>query len=775
MSTMVENVDLNDPLQNENPYFLNITLESGSGNQELHGINGTNESALHVLSKTEKGSRNYLEDNWKTILKNNRDFGNSEFPHDRDVPPRVNNRPQERRPGLAPRKRARFSIMETTSQSDVVGGTSLDIEKLGDPEEFFSAVDNQQRAEKELQRQRGEVSISSIQHSVTKVVRKSRTGLLGHDRKRSVHQDRFASEIADADKKLFLQKSISKVENLSQPISTSIIASTDENNVSQEKKLNGERRMSVAHDSAAEGKNKVANLLDDLLSQDSVILDGEIFKKIGLPPINVEKLCMDNVDSVRKSDDKILLEVLPGPIKALSDIQNVKERVSGKGSSRAQKLTVTSTYSPGSPTPPRYPFPSVPMLFRDDPDSDRSGNPVALPGIDSPLPIRDSIHVDSTDREGSLFISTGKPADDNGNRPSLSDMPTSIAKEKNHADSISLDNLVSGITSNVFGSLEDSRTKVSDHLDLSSNEHYMAVEEKAEEMQQPEVGKENTRQESNMDPDKLATDSAHSNDLVDENSTKSSNQMDQCVNGSHEGLSNELEKTHQPETMVHDLHGNENHVDCSLNGFDIDMDDKVEDVVEPSCERFTEENASQFEKLCPPPIDKDLPSAGPSENEVRLPEDNNEVIRVASRESLTVEKSSSQVGGRKQVSKRKSLAVGEEESLNVGSPSLPQNLVRENPPQKKAAHNPVRKTRQVSRRKSLIGAGTEWKAGVRRSTRMRMKPLEYWKGERLIYGRVHESLVTVIGCEKCGSPCGNNGGPKLKVFNYKDLQSMAKV
>lgn len=40
------------------------------------------------------------------------------------------------------------------------------------------------------------------------------------------------------------------------------------------------------------------------------------------------------------------------------------------------------------------------------------------------------------------------------------------------------------------------------------------------------------------------------------------------------------------------------------------------------------------------------------------------------------------------------------------------------------------------------GAGTQWESGVRRSTRIRCRPLEYWKGERLLYGRIHKSELT---------------------------------
>jgi len=48
-------------------------------------------------------------------------------------------------------------------------------------------------------------------------------------------------------------------------------------------------------------------------------------------------------------------------------------------------------------------------------------------------------------------------------------------------------------------------------------------------------------------------------------------------------------------------------------------------------------------------------------------------------------------------------------------------------------------------RKSLAHAGlrTEEATGVRRSTRERLRPLEYWRNETKTYGRTHRSLPTV--------------------------------
>nr|GEX13118.1 centromere protein C-like isoform X1 [Tanacetum cinerariifolium] len=68
------------------------------------------------------------------------------------------------------------------------------------------------------------------------------------------------------------------------------------------------------------------------------------------------------------------------------------------------------------------------------------------------------------------------------------------------------------------------------------------------------------------------------------------------------------------------------------------------------------------------------------------------------------------------------------------------------------------------RRQSLAGAGTSWTGGVRKSNRIKRRPLEYWKGERLLYGRVHNSLPTIIGV-KYISPAKENGKPEC----FKDL------
>ncbi|MCD7453399.1 hypothetical protein HAX54_020814 [Datura stramonium] len=83
-----------------------------------------------------------------------------------------------------------------------------------------------------------------------------------------------------------------------------------------------------------------------------------------------------------------------------------------------------------------------------------------------------------------------------------------------------------------------------------------------------------------------------------------------------------------------------------------------------------------------------------------------------------------------------------------------------------------RERKLFSSRPSLADAGTSFESGVRRSKRMKTRPLEYWKGERLLYGRVNERLK-LVGL-KYISP--GKGSFKVKSYipdDYKDLVELA--
>lgn len=114
-----------------------------------------------------------------------------------------------------------------------------------------------------------------------------------------------------------------------------------------------------------------------------------------------------------------------------------------------------------------------------------------------------------------------------------------------------------------------------------------------------------------------------------------------------------------------------------------------------------------------------------------------------------------------------------EKILEPSGESLNKRSKEKTPPHRE------RKRKEISGRQSLAGAGTLWSSGVRRSTRIKMRPLEYWKGERFLYGRVHKSLTTVIGV-KYVSPAKGDGKPTIKVKSYvsdeyKELVDLAAL
>ncbi|KAL6584707.1 hypothetical protein OROMI_003996 [Orobanche minor] len=86
-------------------------------------------------------------------------------------------------------------------------------------------------------------------------------------------------------------------------------------------------------------------------------------------------------------------------------------------------------------------------------------------------------------------------------------------------------------------------------------------------------------------------------------------------------------------------------------------------------------------------------------------------------------------------------------------------------PRRKGVAGEKRMRKAHPMRKSLADAGTSFETGVRRSKRIKMRPLEYWKGERFVYGRVDNSMKLLA--VKYISP----GKEKLKVKPYVMVES----
>ncbi|GJP55965.1 hypothetical protein CLOM_g15003 [Closterium sp. NIES-68] len=69
--------------------------------------------------------------------------------------------------------------------------------------------------------------------------------------------------------------------------------------------------------------------------------------------------------------------------------------------------------------------------------------------------------------------------------------------------------------------------------------------------------------------------------------------------------------------------------------------------------------------------------------------------------------------------------------------------------QKKSAVQKEKLRDLCNRRSSLAGGGLIWDGNIRKSTRTRMKPLEWWRLEVVNYGRPHQSLPTPVEVQVC--------------------------
>ncbi|KAL7585025.1 hypothetical protein Lser_V15G43151 [Lactuca serriola] len=124
------------------------------------------------------------------------------------------------------------------------------------------------------------------------------------------------------------------------------------------------------------------------------------------------------------------------------------------------------------------------------------------------------------------------------------------------------------------------------------------------------------------------------------------------------------------------------------------------------------------------------------------------------------------------------------QSLNIVPVSEQQNEEEEGEEEYRRINKKTNKRKKnkidlKKRRQSLAGAGSSWtSSGVRRSIRIKRRPLEYWKGERLLYAQVHNSLPTVIGVKYISPTSKEEGGFKVESFvsdKYKHLVELTAL
>ncbi|CAK7356641.1 unnamed protein product [Dovyalis caffra] len=590
-----------------------------------------------------------------------------------------------------------------------------------------------------MAKQTGHASIGSNQSSMSMAPRPRRPGMPGRSRTVKYQhlyptmssQETFMEEILNP------SSPASQQETVSQDVASQLREST---------KVASEASELAA--SMTKAEKSVGKLLDELLACDSKELDGDgavtlLQDRLLVKPLDMEKLNLPELLYVQRSNLNALGGNLPKPRNVLSDIRNLPRRTI---TPMKQQIAGNSAPSFGSPTLSKSPLASLALLRKRMLQSNPPTDPFSVLDIDQPpdtntssfeniknsadpvntendLSMLKSLIIEEDDTTAGNISPTEVAIGDSGTslNKSLNDNLTSLGSGSDVRPSKSSAEVENSNASVDNGVINENLRQLGDDAEIQTNS-LNELEDMVEDIQQKTVDKSlndnlsSLGSGSNVCSSKSSAEVENSNIGVDENLSLLGGDVDIQTNGP-----NELE------VLVEDIQ--QKAVD-SAQPDDTAMEFlNTRDQFEQLSPAFVEDHAMDS---CPETTD-----SGPEQTKDDAPEHHSESV-----EEPPV------VLTNKQTKAKSHAAKG-------------------------------RKNGSLSRRQSLAASGTSWETGVRRSTRIRSRPLEYWKGERFLYGRIHSSLATVIGM-KYESPGNDKGKPALKVKSfvsdqYKDLVELAAL
>lgn len=467
-------------------------------------------------------------------------------------------------------------------------------------------------------------------------------------------------------------------------------------------------------DSTAYTDKNLENILTELLACSPDELDGDagvklLQERLNIKPVNEEMLSFPDIPDfpdVRRMDLKASGRKLSKPRTALSNIQNLLKGINSDGSRK--KSQASPSYSPED----QFSFPDRLNL---------------LPGDQQPG------EVDiAKDLNACLGSSVANDADKVIPNASPSNVGTHVASEFNisvqkssyegvpdtnsspfrNADNCEVDDSITNINPATLEVNVDMQTKENEG-DVPMGESEANINTRRRESYVDNLAEDAPGEDARMDPFTLEDETIP---YQQEESSKSQNATREQYN--------RMDGFIEHEEHTQGQHGEENNNTDTACGVQV-------------------ENAQQ-----------EAPSSSPKQTNKR-----------------------SKSGASDSNMKKRSKTVHDETEKDKQTKTLSRESGAKKQPKGKANERKektlkktvTRESKMFSRRKSLAAAGTNWEAGVRRSTRIKSRPLEYWRGERFLYGRVHESLTTVIGI-KYESP-GKNGKGETRALKVKSFVS----
>ncbi|KAM6602172.1 hypothetical protein CsatA_021781 [Cannabis sativa] len=736
--------DLVDPLQEYSGFalfshnfdFLPESSEPYDFDRELQVIhNNLNSAALRSPHK--------LRDQAKVIVDGTSKSLNSKVAMDSNniVPGMAEGNPRERRPALG-RKRARFSLKPNSSQpAKSLEQPKLDLKNLKDPEEFFMAYERHENAKKEIRKQMGSTQSDSDEENPSKIGRSRRPGML----RRSVkYKHLYSSEISETNKNVmpsqvtFDSSVCSPNHHISEPESAN-------NFMSEETELTGSKQNEEGND----------RILDQLLYCNSEELDGNrtinfLQEHLQIKPIELGKLRLPDFQDIPKVDLKSSRGgKLPKRSHVLSNIDNMLKGLSSKRPMQLRQGAESPLHHVASPTPSKSPLASLSVLKQ------RLSHPNSLK---DPFSSHD---IDDSPSPNPPTIERNKNTAQSGMKSPLFERDENLEDSNPGSPEASI-RVFNSTTPDKFRN--DDRSELDGVIDVGLSASQVPVDDNILDSFINEDG-DAQASGANVDENMQAvTQSGMKSHLFEGNENVEDSNI-----GSPNAARSKLDGVTDVGSSASQVTMNDNITDCYLD------------------------NSAMNGNLCGLDADRDAQASGADVGDEV--EDLQQETVVSTNSGLHLGESiPDNLNGIQSHldEQRPASADGRSTDMHSGVPDNGSEqhteMVEETskiPLAKKRKEKSdlqnVKKRREISvtGRKSLAGAGTKWESGLRRSTRIRCRPLEFWKGERLLYGRVHKSLPTVIGL-KYSSPDKGNGKLALKVRSYvsdeyKELLELAAL
>ncbi|KAM5578960.1 hypothetical protein ABKV19_008983 [Rosa sericea] len=678
--------------------------------RDLQAIN------LHLKSTT--ASRSGLKDHAKNILSGSSVIPQSDMSQalkclNGVVPVNDVDNHRERRPALG-LKRARFSLKPNSSQPEINLGPTFDSKKYKDPDEYFTFYERNENAKRELEKQMGGAVLDGDKQNPSPITRARRPGIP----RRSVKYKHRISSLHNE----IIENAISSQETFE----TSILSPLNHSSQTESHEKVALEEMDLAGSKVKEDNKWNNDILDGLLSQPTEDLEGDgafrlLKESLHIKNFELEDICLPEFPDTKKADLKSSRKTLPNP-------RPVKPRQGAEGSIHL-----------ASPTPPKSPLASLSLLSKRSLVSIPSNDPFSAFDIDQ-FPVTNPSSVENRNKQSErIDIAEQKMISDTLKSPLIKQ-----SDKIEGAKTGSCEVAVKEFTNAVKRSKRDSLSKLGVGYDLDMEEEIGGSKVTSETLSMPEDDTDTWANEvDNSDkiqvedklqeagPEVNAADStlekfnsAHSqvaDDVIDSDEIQEEDKVQEAM-PEHNVVNLTLKKLNGAQSPVADIVMNydvvqeqdklQDAVACAEHGFDA-ADSTVENL---------KDAPSQLDQLHSAPVEEH-PRDGLSRNPDFGLEKQNEMMQ-------------------------EHMGVSLNKPIEANSRSCRKQ-----------------KKKEVSKRQSLAGHGTSMKSGVRRSTRIRTRPLEYWKGERLLFGRIHNSLPTVIGM-KYASPGKGEGKASLKVKSF---------